>query len=375
MDLTVHQQVLLLAFTIAAVMGAVANKTQFCTLGAVSDWINIGDTGRMRAWLLAIAVAVGGVTVLQAAGVTRLGSDTFPAYRTPQFVWLRYVLGGLMFGVGMTLASGCANKTLVRIGGGNLKSVLVLAIASIAAYLMVWTNFYAVAFNSWLGPTAIKLEQHGVSSQAIGDVVAGLERSAGAFTYNILAGAVISMALAAFVFASKEFRHNFDNLLGGFVVGLAVVAGWYITAGPLGVAWKEWAEFSPMPPSRVEAQSYTFVSPMADTLRYLMDPTNTGLVNFGVMALLGVLLGSFAYAVISRSFRIEWFAHKSDFVRHVFGGVLLGIGGVLSMGCTIGQAVTGTSTLALGSFLTFASIVVGAIATMKYQYWRMLRER
>ena len=127
-------------------------------------------------------------------------------------------------------------------------------------------------------------------------------------------------------------------------------------------------------PSRVQVQSYTFVSPMGDSVRYLLDPMKTSLINFGVAAMAGVIVGSFLYAVFTRSFRIEWFASRGDFANHAAGGVLMGIVGVLSMGCTVGQAITGMSTLALGSMLTFAAIVAGAVAAMKFQYWRLMRE-
>jgi len=113
---------------------------------------------------------------------------------------------------------------------------------------------------------------------------------------------------------------------------------------------------------------------MGDTARYLLDPGNLLLVNFGVMALAGVIIGSFAYALATRSFRFEWFASGSDFARHAAGGALMGVGGVLSMGCTVGQAISGVSTLAIGSILTFLAIVIGSAGTMKFQYWRMMQE-
>ena len=121
MEVTIHVKILLLVFGIAVVMGAVANRTSFCTMGAVSDWVNMGDRGRLRAWLLAMAVALTGVLALEASGAIALGTATFPPYRTPGFSWLRYLLGGVLFGIGMTLGSGCGNKTFVRIGAGNLK--------------------------------------------------------------------------------------------------------------------------------------------------------------------------------------------------------------------------------------------------------------
>jgi hypothetical protein len=113
---------------------------------------------------------------------------------------------------------------------------------------------------------------------------------------------------------------------------------------------------------------------MGDLARYVMNPADTSLINFGIMALVGVIVGSFLYAVITHNFRVEWFVNRGDFLNHAVGAVLMGIGGVLSMGCTVGQAITGVSTLALGSVLTLVSIVAGAAGMMKYQYWRMMQE-
>jgi uncharacterized membrane protein YedE/YeeE len=365
MEFTIHHQVLLSAFGLAVVMGAVANKTNFCTMGAVSDWVNMDDTGRLRAWLLAIAVALLGVTLLEATGKAVIGTSTFPPYRTANFAWLRYLLGGLMFGVGMVLASGCGNKTLVRIGGGNLKSLAVFAIAGATAYAMLWTDFYDAVFGGMVAATSINLAPRGFSSQALGDLIG---------VGNTIAGAIVALALIGYAFASKDFRENKDNILGGVVIGLVIVGGWYVTGSEMGTQWKEYADFADTKPLRVETQSYTFISAMGDSLRYLMNPADTSLINFGIMALAGVIVGSLLWSLLSRSFRIEWFASAGDFGNHAIGAVLMGIGGVLSMGCTVGQAITGISTLALGSILTFIAIIAGAAAMMKYQYWQMMRE-
>ncbi len=381
MEFTIHNQVLLLVFVIALIMGAVANKTNFCTMGAVSDWVNMGDTGRLRAWLFAIAVALSGLLIFEAIGWVNLPANTFPPYRTANFAWLRYLLGGAMFGIGMTLASGCANRTLVRIGGGNIKSLMVLIVAGYAAYLMLWTDLFDSVFMSWIGPTIINLSNFNIESQEIGAIVGGIFGMEDTTTLHLVLGGIAAIVLLLFIFKSKDFRGRFDNVLGGATIGLAVVAGWYITGGSMGQEWKEYAEFAPEIPSRVAVQSYTFVSPMGDSARYLMQPTQLSLVNFGIMALSGVILGSFIYAIVRRRFRIEWFASISDFVNHMIGGVLMGIGGVLAMGCTIGQGVTGVSTLAVGSILAFAAIIFGSALTMKVQYymldeqgfWRALR--
>jgi len=374
MEFNIHVQVLTIVFVVALVMGAVVSKTNFCTMGAVSDWINMDDTGRLRGWLFAMAIATLGVAVLEWAGKITLPGDSFPPYRTASFGWLRYLAGGLLFGVGMTLASGCGNKTLVRVGGGNLKSIVVLVIASIMAYLMLWTPFYEKLFHPWVSATTIDLSLHGMNSQQIGTVVLGLAGVQASPGVNAGIALVFAAALLVFVFRSAEFRGNVDHWLGGGIVGLAVLIGWYVTGGPMGQAWKEYAEFATQVPSRVQVQSYTFISPMGDTVRYLLDPAKFTLINFGVAALAGVIVGSFVYALLTRSFRIEWFVSGRDFVNHAAGAVLMGIGGVLSMGCTVGQAITGMSTMALGSLLTFLAIVAGAAGTMKYQYWRMMQE-
>jgi hypothetical protein len=375
MEFTIHLQVLGLVFLAAVVLGAVANKTNFCTMGAVSDWVNMGDTGRLRAWLLAMTVALLGVMLLEGMGKLALPADTFPPYRTGNFAWLRYVLGGVMFGIGMTLGSGCGNKTCVRIGGGNLKSIVVLIIASIAAYYMLWgdiggVGFYDLFFNSWIAPSTIDLSAHGMASQELGAIVAGFT-GADAGNLHFIVGGILVAVMLAFIFKSEDFRGSFDNIFAGLVVGLVVVGGWYITGGPMGAAWKDYAELATDIPSRVNVQSFTFISPMGDSVRYLLSPTNFTLINFGVMALTGVIVGSFLYAVLFRKFRIEWFASGKDFVQHAVGALLMGVGGVLSMGCTIGQAVTGISTLALGSILTFLAIVFGSTLTMKVQYHQL----
>ena len=373
MELSIHTQVLGAVFAIAVVMGAVTSKTNFCSMGAVSDWVNIGDTGRMRAWVFSMAVALAGVIALEASGTVNLSGETFPPYRTANFAWIRYLVGGFLFGVGMTLASGCGNKTLVRIGSGNLKSLVVLAIGAVCAYLMLWTPLYEKAFLPWVSATTINLQAHGVANQELGTILAGMVGMGLSKHFNLAVAIAVVAGMLFFCFKSADFRTEHDHILGGAVMGAAVVAGWWLTGGSIGREWKEYADMAAVVPSRVQVQSYTFVSPMGDSLRYLLDPANLSLVNFGVVALAGVILGASFWAIATGQFRIEWFADWKDFGNHAVGAVLMGTGGVLSMGCTVGQAITGMSTLAIGSILTFLAIVIGAAGTMKYQYWRIER--
>jgi hypothetical protein len=373
-------------FAVALVMGAVVNKTNFCTMGAVSDWVNMGDTGRMRAWVLAIAVGVLGVAGLEAAGLVNV-SSTFPPYRQTNFAWLEYVLGGVLFGIGMTLASGCGNKTLIRIGGGNLKSVMVLGVIGVVAYFMINPfpgsdqTLYSTLFYSWTNPTAVALS----TSQDLGAMLFADNAATG----RMVAGGIVGALLLAWAFKSADFRASFDNILGGLVVGLAVLAAWYITSNILVNAdgdvmslqayVQDWELYAPADAVRPAAagplasQSFTFINPMGQSLGYAANGFDRTLLTFGIMAVAGVLAGSLLWSLVSRSFRFEWFASASDFVRHLVGALLMGFGGVLAMGCTIGQGITGFSTLALGSMLTFVAIVLGSAATMKIQYAMLMR--
>ncbi len=367
-------------FVIALLMGAVANKTNFCTMGAISDWVNMGDTGRFRAWIFAISVAVLGVLILEYLGITDMSLTTSndtsqPPYRTPNFVWPRYILGGLLFGIGMTLASGCGNKTMIRIGGGNLKSLVVFLVMGAAAYLMLYTSFDYYVFLQWMTPISPNLADHGIASQDLGAILAGLTGLADAQNLYYLLALILGVGLLIWALRGGEFRGRFDNVFGGAVVGLAIVAAWYVTAGPLGQAWLEEIEFMDTPPRAYGAQSYTFVAPSGQTLYLLVtEPANLNLITFAMMAVAGVTLGSFLYALVSRSFRLEWFVDRADVARHVIGGALMGIGGVLGMGCTFGQGITGFSTLALGSILAFLSICLGSALTMKIQYYKLVYE-
>jgi hypothetical protein len=363
-------QIFLSGFGIASVLGAVVQKTHFCTLGAVSDWVNFGDTHRLRAWFLAMAVAISGVVVLESLGLISLEA-THPPYRTGNFAWPRFLLGGFLFGAGMALAGGCAMKNLVRLGGGNLKSLVVLAVLGGFAYLMTRTGVYSLLFHGWIAPLSIDLTRLGVAGQDLGSLLAGTADPARA---RLMTGGGVAGLLFFLVARSPGFRRNADQIWGGAVVGLSVVAGWCLTGGPLGREWVAAAEWMHEPPVGVGVQSFTFVNPMSEALVYLGDLGNRGLLTFGVVALVGVIGGAFAYAVLSGRFCMEWFVSWADFRRHLTGGALMGVGGVLAMGCTIGQGVTGVSTLALGSFLALGSMILGSATTMKVVYYRMLYE-
>ncbi len=356
-------------FALALIFGVVGSKTNFCTMGAVSDIVNMGDWSRMRMWLLAIAVAIAGAYLLQAAGLVDLSRSI---YTSPNFAWLSFITGGFIFGVGMTLGSGCGSKTLIRIGGGNLKSVVVYVFLAISAS-MTLRGLFGQFRVSVLQPAAVNLEAYGFKGQDLPSLLAGTGMEMNLL--RLVVAAFVVSALLGFVFRDREFRSNPNYVTGGLVVGLLIVAGWYVT-GHLGYKENpETLEMTFFGTNSRAAESFSFVAPLAYTLELLMLWTDKSLTaTFGIMTAAGVIAGSFLYAKASGGFRWESFANVEDLANHIIGGILMGFGGVTALGCTIGQGLSGFSTLALGSILTFAAIIAGSAATMKYQYWKIMRE-
>jgi uncharacterized membrane protein YedE/YeeE len=355
--------VVLGGFVLAFIFGAVANKTNFCTMGAVSDVVNMGHWGRMRMWLLAIAVAVAGANLLYYFGLIDLSKSV---YQRPTVNWLSALLGGALFGVGMTIAAGCTNKNLVRVGGGSVRSLVVLVFLAISAY-MTLKGLFGQWRASYLDPATIDLSKWGISSQSLPSVLAKLT---GLAEKPVLLATALtfSMLLLIFVFKEKRFRSNLAQVAGSIVLGLLVVAAWYLT-GNIGHGENpETMEIVYFATNTRTLESLSFVAPAAYSLELLMLWTDkTMRMTFGIATVAGVVLGSFAYAVITRQFRWEGFASVEDLRTQLLGAMLMGFGGVTAIGCTIGQGLSGVSTLALGSFLALAGIIGGAIAAMKWQ--------
>ncbi len=376
-------------FAVAFFMGAIVNKTNFCTMGAVSDMVNMGDYSRFRAWLLAIAVALIGMLILEANGLVD-PDGSFPPYRSNQLIWAENLLGGFLFGIGMTLASGCGNKTLIRIGGGNIKSIFVFLIIGVIAYFMTSPfpgsdqTLFSVLFYDWIRPLAISLD----GKQDLGSIIS----SENPMQMRLIVGGIIALLLLFYIFKAKHFRSNSEHWVAGIAVGLAVLAGWYLSSSIMVDIPDEGEQYSlveyydnwdmisdtdegkPAQGSTLSPQSFTFVNPMGQTVGYVSAGLQSTMLTFGIISVFGVILGSLVWSLISRSFRIEWFFNFKDFATHVVGAILMGFGGVLAMGCTIGQGITGLSTLAVGSLIAFAAIIFGSALTMKIQYYQMLYE-
>lgn len=358
-------RVLWAAFAVSLAFGWVAQKTHFCTMGALSDIVNMGDWTRMRMWVMAVAIAMLGFYGMAAAGWID-PSRTF--YISTRIIWLSALVGGAFFGFGMVLASGCGSKTLVRIGGGSLKALVVFFIMGIAAFATLRgitavvrvKTLDAVAWDASSGSLPVWV------AQLTGGSVGGV---------GLAVAAVIGGALLVWVLANRAFW-SLEHLLAGVGVGGSVLAMWWVT-GHMG--------FVPEHPETLESvylgtnsgqmESLTFTAPMAYTLDWLehfSDTTKT--LTVGVVSVLGVISGSFVHAVMSRSFRWEGFRDTQDTALHIVGAVLMGIGGVTAMGCTVGQGLSGLSTLSFISVIAVAGIVLGGLAGLRFQLWLVMRD-
>lgn len=354
MEFEIAQRVALYGFVGAMIFGAVANKTHFCTMGSISDWINIGTKNRFRAWMLAMAITLVGTQMMVALGWIDI---TESIYLGSNFNWAGYMVGGLIFGIGMTIGSGCGQRSLVRAGGGNLKSVVVLLVMGITAYTTLRGLFAPIRIEL-SALTSIDLAEQGLPDQGIATILSswiGVD----AQTILLVLTLLIATGVLLFAFADRSYRKDFDNILAAFTIGFLVTGGWYVT----GVIGND--EFEPVP-----IESLTFIAPSGNTINYVMTFTGAT-INFGIAVVLGVIAGSLLYAIATKSFRIETFASRGDLINHLVAGLLMGFGGVLAAGCTIGQGITGMSTLALGSLLALISIIAGSALTIKMQYHMM----
>ena len=353
-ELLVAHVVALWGFGIALAFGMVANKTQFCTMGALSDWVNFGSLTRFRAWLLAMAVAIALSQAMQLMGWIDLSTAI---YRSSNFGWLGNSVGGLLFGIGMTLGSGCGQRTLVRVGGGNLKSLVVLLVLGITAY-MTLRGLLAVVRIEVFQRTNLDLASYGVTDQGLTTLLAYVLDTE-PWIVSVTVSALVVLTLLWFVFKDGAFRASGENMLVGAALGLLVASAWYVT-GVIG-----FDDFDPVP-----FESVTFIAPVGNAINYLMTWTGST-IGFGIAVVFGILCGSLFYALASGGFRIETFSDRADMINHLVAGVLMGFGGVLALGCTVGQGVAGISTLSVGAILATGAIMLGSVVTTKVQYHMM----
>lgn len=347
-EMEVGTVVAIAGFVLGGLFGATAHRTNFCTMGAISDMVFMGNWNRMRAWMMAIAVAMLVSQGLHVLEIVDLGESI---YLTTSLGWAGAIIGGLMFGFGMTLGGGCGNKTLVRLGAGNLKSLVVAVVLGIFAY-MTLRGLIGMGRVELEAVTNLDLSEN-YESQGIPDLLAGLT-GLSADMLRWIVTILLGGGLLAFCFKDAGFRASKRDMAAGLIIGLLVPAAWYAT-GVIG-----FDDFEPTP-----LNSFTFVNPTGESIMYLMTFSGAK-INFGIAAVGGVIAGAFVMAMATGSFRIESFTDASDMIRHLIGAALMGTGGILALGCTVGQGITGMSTLALGSAIALASIIAGGVYGMKY---------
>jgi uncharacterized protein len=338
-------------FVLGVVLGAVMQHFRFCTMGAVADAVNFGDWSRAQAWLLAIAVALIGVGALTQFGMIDPAKSLYGGDR---ILWLSALIGGLMFGFGMVLAGGCGSRTLTRIGGGSLKSVIVFLVMGLFAYMALKGIFGVIRVAS------VEKAFVAVPSQSL---LAGR---------GSLAALVAGVALVMTVMATRSGRAK-SVWLPGALVGLVTIGAWFVS-GRLGYVAEDpntlQEAFVATNSGRMEALS--FVAPFAYIIDLLVLWSDTSRVmTFGISITLGVVIGALLQALMTRTFRWEGFAQTEDLVNHMAGGALMGVGGVVAGGCTFGQGISGLSVLSVGALIATPAIITGAWLALKYQEKRI----
>jgi hypothetical protein len=344
---------------IGTVFGYTVYRTNFCTMGSISDFVNFQDWRRFRAWILAATTALIGAQLLSAAGTVDL---TKSMYVSSNFNWFGHIFGGLMFGFGMVLAGGCASRNLARVGGGDLRSLVVLLVMGLFAYVAIGGLFGPI--RNWLEQmTAFDLKRIGVQTQTLGALI-GKPLGMTAARGDLVMTGVFALSALFYCFKDQAFRSSRVHVVSGVAIGLCAVAGWWLT----GMAFDE---LSDKPTNPI---SLTYVRPTADALEWLQRFTAGMMPGFGVATVFGALFGAFVAAKQMGRFQFATFSSTGDTKRNLVGAALMGIGGVMALGCTVGQAITGVSTLALGSFLTFAGIVFGGMRGMAYMENALMNE-
>jgi uncharacterized membrane protein YedE/YeeE len=350
-------------FAVTFVLGATMQKTGFCSMGAIADIFIISSWNRLRQWFLAIGTAIIGFTLLAHLGWI----DSLKSFYTGnKFLWLSTIIGSVLFGFGMVLASGCGSKTLIRIGGGNLKSVVVFLVLGLTAY-MTMRGFLAVIRTNTVDLVSITF----ATPQDLPSLLAG-PLGVSRVNLHLVLGLIFGSAFIAFALFDKAFW-TFENLLAGISVGLAITAVWWIS-GAIGHVAEDpnTLEEAFLLTNSGRMESLSFVAPYAYSLDWLMMYSDTSkVITIGIAAVAGMILGSACMALLSKSFRWESFRNTEDTANHLVGAALMGFGGVTALGCTVGQGLSGISTLALSSLIALPGFIFGGYLGVRYLQFRL----
>lgn len=322
--------------------GIVGLLSGFCLMSGLRGWWAEGDSRLIRTYALALGVAVVATQLMAAYGTVDLAKSV---YLLSSFSAPLMFVGGLLFGYGMVLANGCGSRALVLLGRGNLRSFVVVIVLGIAAQMTI---------RGLIAPARVALLQASQTKPAYLSLPALLPAFGGSESFaRALTASVMAAALVIFAFSHAPFRRARGQIAAGIAVGLLVTAGWFAT-GYLGAD-----DFNP-----AAVTSLTFIAPIADAVQYVMLSTGLSL-NFGIAMVAGVFAGSLSTALVTRRFRLEGYTSPRHMVRSIGGAALMGSGGAMALGCSIGQGLTGLSTLALASFVAASGILLGSAAGLR----------
>lgn len=334
--------ILYAGLSIGLAYGVVGLLSGFCLMSSLRGWWAEGDGRLIRTYALALGVAIATAQLLAATGTVDIGKSI---YLQPTFSAPLMFAGGVLFGYGMVLSNGCGSRALVLLGRGNLRSFVVVIVLGISAQMTL---------KGLIAPLRIGLLQWSQTTATVTSLPALLSTSGfDQASARMLATSAICAAVIIFAFVHAPFRRSPGQIAAGVMVGLLVAAGWYAT-GYLGAD-----DFNPAP-----VTSLTFIAPIADALQYAM--LSTGLtLNFGIVVVAGVFAGSLLTALIAGRFHWEGYTSARHMLRSAGGAALMGAGGATALGCSVGQGLTGLSTLSLASFVAAAGILVGTAAGLR----------
>lgn len=315
-------------------LGLAARIGRFCTLGAIEDLYYGENTLRLRMWGIAIGVAVIGTFGLNALGLLELGQTL---YLSRAWNPAESIIGGLIFGYGMALAGNCGYGALARVGGGDLRSLLIVLIMGISAYATLGGPLSDLRIWLFGGPEIAQGSQTFAHSLSY---ITGVPVSS--------AGIILGVAILGFTLSHHSLRHSFPHIFWGAVAGLAIVSGW------AGTQWVANTGFEATP-----VVSHTFSAPIGETLLYVMTSSGNT-IGFGTGSVLGVLLGALLGSLIKGHFRWEACEDPRELRRQMLGAALMGMGAVVAVGCSVGQGLSAFSVLSFSAPVTLAAIMTGA---------------
>ncbi|MEO0634104.1 MAG: YeeE/YedE family protein, partial [Pseudomonadota bacterium] len=292
------------------------------------------DDRRMRMWAIAIGVAIIGTHVAMATGAF---DATQTAYLDQVWNPAGTIIGGLLFGYGMALSGNCGYGALARLGGGDLRSFMIVLVMGLSAYF-VMSGPLAHA-RVWLFPVETDAE----AAQGFGVFAQSVWGISPLITGLVLGGGILALSLS-----SADMRASPRHIFWGAVVGLAVVSGW------LGTYWIAQSGFGNEP-----IETHTFAAPIGDTIYYSMTASGNT-VSFSVGSVLGVIIGAALGSYSKGHFRWEACEDPRELKRQIGGATIMGVGAILAVGCSVGQGISAFSTLAYSAPIAFGAIFMGA---------------